>query len=54
MWSQVWEHRQTAKAEDLTLQIIKLDVLNMIDAHDNYSTARPMGDKASVCLRSRS
>lgn len=43
-----------AKIEDLTLQIIKLDVLNMIDAHHNYSTTRPMGDETSVCLRSRS
>ncbi len=31
IWPQVWELRQAAKAENLSLQVIKLDVLNSID-----------------------
>lgn len=31
IWPQVWELRQAAKAENLSLQVIKLDVLNAID-----------------------
>ena len=31
IWPQVWELRQAAKAEDLTLRVVKLDVLNEID-----------------------
>lgn len=31
IWPQVWELRNTAKAEGLSLQVIKLDVLNEID-----------------------
>ncbi|WP_312733583.1 SDR family oxidoreductase [Brevundimonas sp.] len=31
IWPQVWELRQAAKAEDLSLRVIKLDVLNEID-----------------------
>lgn len=31
IWPQVWELRQAAKAEGLSLQVIKLDVLNPID-----------------------
>ena len=31
IWPQVWELRQAAKAEDLSLRVIKLDVLNELD-----------------------
>ncbi|MEG0819455.1 MAG: SDR family NAD(P)-dependent oxidoreductase, partial [Brevundimonas sp.] len=31
IWPQVWELRQAAVAEDLDLQVVKLDVLNEMD-----------------------
>lgn len=34
IWPQVWELRQAAQAEGLSLKVIKLDVLNEIDRHN--------------------